>query len=147
MSLFLFSSKILKNICLAVLLGSAAFVLTKSYLPLEYVLFFAIISFCADAVSTKVCTRNGFVEKNPLYIILRKKLSLNKSAIIYGIIYIAFVGIMYWFGMLLEGTALIIVIHGYCSISNTVTFLLFRRCSKDGKLPYIRKPYGSITLK
>ncbi len=111
------------------LLGTISFVMVQ-FLSLEYVLFVAIVSFCADATSTIICTRKGFFEKHLLYAALRKKLDFSRSIAMSGIVYVSFLGAMHLCGMLFEGIVAIGVLHGYGSISNTTT--LFMQKSQVG---------------
>jgi len=102
---------------------------------LGYVLFVAIVSFCADAISTIICTRNGFFEKNPLYTVFQKRFDLTSSIILSGIVYVLFLGIMHYeFDMLFEAIVVIRIVHGYGSISNTIIL-------------FIQKSHGEMTVK
>jgi len=123
-SLFFILKNISKNICLALVLGAIAFVMIK-FGSLEYVLFVAMVSFCADATSTIICTKRGFFEKNPLYMVFQKRFNLTSSIILSGIVYVLFLGVMHYsFDMLIEAITVIGVVHGYGTISNLST--LFR---------------------
>lgn len=119
---FFILKNIFRCICIAIFLGTVVFFMIK-FLSLEQSVFLAVLLFCMDAITTVVCTRRGFHEKNPLYMALRKRLSFTKSVIVSGVVYVSFFGVMYLSEMLFEAFVITTTIHCYGMISNIVTLI------------------------
>lgn len=119
---FFILKNIFRYICTAIFLGTVVFFMIK-FLSLDQSVFLAILLFCMDAITTVICTRKGFFEKNPLYMTLRKRLSFTKSLIVSGIVYVSFFGVMYLSGILFEAFVISAVVNCYGMISNSVTII------------------------
>jgi len=118
-SFFFIFKNTIKNICLAIFFASIAFAMIK-FFSFEMALVFAVFTFISDAISTRISTRKGFVEKNPLYIMLRTRLNFTKSVIVYALVYVSFLGVMHLSNMLFEALLVIGLVHGFGFIHNTL---------------------------